>query len=360
MAIVEPAHSRSPSTTSISLDLMGQTVRLAQDPNSKHLGTTVWDASIVLAKLLEKNMRKGGDFSQVRVAGKRAIELGAGMGLGGMALALMGAQVTLTDTAEVLPMLRRNCEGNLGSGKVSVVELDWFQPDQVAALQPPFDIVVAADCIYSEAIIPHLHRTIMDLTTERSTVVVVNELRSHTIQQAFIDTFNTTHVLKQVPQARLHEDYRHPLIQVFVCKKKRRAPQPAQDAMVEAATDLLHRPPHKDVGEVGMPLSTTPGPSSLQGSGADEAVSVGGDTAEGSRLQSIDRSQPVSCLGDVQGRAGMHETADAHGHHREACFLTHTQWQTRRLGTAMAQMLGSVVVPGTAAVDGPSQAATPG
>ncbi|GFH30968.1 uncharacterized protein HaLaN_29909, partial [Haematococcus lacustris] len=71
---------------------------------------------------------------------------------------------------EVLPMLRRNCEGNLGSGKqVSVVELDWFQPDQVAALQPPFDIVIAADCIYSEAIIPHLHRTIMDLTTERST-----------------------------------------------------------------------------------------------------------------------------------------------------------------------------------------------
>ncbi|KAJ9532782.1 hypothetical protein QJQ45_010908 [Haematococcus lacustris] len=96
-------------------------------------------------------------------------------------------------------------------------------------------------------------------------VVVVNELRSHTIQQAFIDTFNTTHVLKQVPQARLHEDYRHPLIQVFVCKKKRRAPLPAQGAMVEAATDVLHMPPHEDVGEVGMPVSTTPGPSSLQG-----------------------------------------------------------------------------------------------
>jgi hypothetical protein len=30
------------------------TLRLAQDPNSEHLGTTVWDASIVLAKFFEK------------------------------------------------------------------------------------------------------------------------------------------------------------------------------------------------------------------------------------------------------------------------------------------------------------------
>lgn len=29
-------------------------LRLAQDPNSEHLGTTVWDASIVLAKYFEK------------------------------------------------------------------------------------------------------------------------------------------------------------------------------------------------------------------------------------------------------------------------------------------------------------------
>jgi len=31
--------------------------KLAQDPNSQHLGTTVWDSSIVLAKYLEKVRR---------------------------------------------------------------------------------------------------------------------------------------------------------------------------------------------------------------------------------------------------------------------------------------------------------------
>lgn len=30
------------------------TLQLAQDPNSNNLGTTVWDASIVLAKYIEK------------------------------------------------------------------------------------------------------------------------------------------------------------------------------------------------------------------------------------------------------------------------------------------------------------------
>lgn len=110
-------------------------LRLNQDPNSEHLGTTVWDvgvsssplparrrcrrthvrahpqhppshhgtpghtqpgrpaapqASIVLAKYLEKHARRG-DLSRPKVRGKRAIELGAGMGLGGMAFAMMGA-----------------------------------------------------------------------------------------------------------------------------------------------------------------------------------------------------------------------------------------------------------------------------
>ncbi len=29
-------------------------LRLAQDPSSEHLGTTVWDSSVVLAKWMEK------------------------------------------------------------------------------------------------------------------------------------------------------------------------------------------------------------------------------------------------------------------------------------------------------------------
>jgi predicted nicotinamide N-methyase len=88
-----------------------------QDPNSEHLGTTVWDASIVLAKMFERGQRKG-EFSRAKLAKARALELGAGMGLGGIALALMGVDVVITDVADVLPLLRRNCDINLGTGTV--------------------------------------------------------------------------------------------------------------------------------------------------------------------------------------------------------------------------------------------------
>ena len=123
------------------------TFHLLQNPNTNHLGTTVWDSSIVLAKYLEKvqilpamlaqqshlkcpwssvrpkdwskwhpinvqNAKKG-EFARHRLKGKRAIELGSGMGLGGFAFGLLGCETVVTDTAEVLPLLQRNYENNL-------------------------------------------------------------------------------------------------------------------------------------------------------------------------------------------------------------------------------------------------------
>ncbi len=56
---------------------------------------------------------KKGDFARHRLKGKRAIELGAGMGLGGFAFALLGCDTTVTDTAQVVSLLQRNYENNL-------------------------------------------------------------------------------------------------------------------------------------------------------------------------------------------------------------------------------------------------------
>jgi hypothetical protein len=65
------------------------------------------------------------------------------MGLGGLACAMLGAAVVLTDTAEVLPLLTRNYEANLSpaalrgagsdlAGAVGLVEVRWsyFVPCQ--------------------------------------------------------------------------------------------------------------------------------------------------------------------------------------------------------------------------------------
>ena len=44
--------------------------------------------------------------------GRNCLELGAGTGIVGICAALLGAKVTLTDTASCLPLLRQNVEGH--------------------------------------------------------------------------------------------------------------------------------------------------------------------------------------------------------------------------------------------------------
>lgn len=79
---------------------------------------------------LPQNARKG-DFARHKMRGKRAIELGAGMGLGGLAFAMLGAEVALTDVAAVLPLLQRNYQNNLspaalrGENEVNLQSSHW-------------------------------------------------------------------------------------------------------------------------------------------------------------------------------------------------------------------------------------------
>ena len=54
-------------------------------------------------------------------------------------------------------------------GRVTVQELDWSIPDQYSAVNPPFDYVLAADCVYHEHIVEDLLRTVLAVTHSKST-----------------------------------------------------------------------------------------------------------------------------------------------------------------------------------------------
>ncbi|KAL8934926.1 MAG: hypothetical protein Q9211_004975 [Gyalolechia sp. 1 TL-2023] len=122
-----------------------------------NLGHKTWLASFLLAKRLA-SMRpylppltqkaSVSSISDISSSSIHAIELGAGTGLVGLALAaLVDIDVHLTDLPAIVPNLRANVESN-ARGNTSVGELDWSDlKDEGEQLK--YDLVLAADPLYS-------------------------------------------------------------------------------------------------------------------------------------------------------------------------------------------------------------------
>jgi len=224
------------TTVAVDLPTTGVTLRLSQDPNSGNLGLTVWDASIVLAAYADRNSRKG-DLCRARVSGKRVIDLGSGAGVAGLALALLGADVTLTDVAPVLPLLRTNADVNLGpaarrslpggprsAGTVAVLEYDWLDPSTWPPVLAcgPADYLILCDCVYKEAMVEPLLAAVLALCGpgRKTTCVVVNEFRSASVQEAWVAAFSRHFTWRKVPRARMHPTYQHSAIDILLMKRR--------------------------------------------------------------------------------------------------------------------------------------------
>jgi predicted nicotinamide N-methyase len=88
------------------------------------VGLVIWQSSIVLADLLLRRP----PYGQGSWPGVSVLELGCGPGVVGMALALAGARVVMTDLPHVTPLTRVNVEGNCGHaacGVPRVVDHAW-------------------------------------------------------------------------------------------------------------------------------------------------------------------------------------------------------------------------------------------
>ncbi|MED6220610.1 hypothetical protein PIB30_046372 [Stylosanthes scabra] len=214
----------SPTTFEMPLEVLGHELQFTQDPNSKHLGTTVWDSSLVFAKFLERNCRKG-RFSPAKLKGKRVIELGAGCGVSGFGMALLGCDVIVTDQKEVLPLLQRNVERNISRvmqknpelfGSIKVSELQWGDESHIKAVEPPFDYIIGTDVVYVEHLLEPLLQTILALSGPRTTIVLGHEIRSTCVHEKMLEMWKQNFDVKNVPKSKMDETYQHPSIQLFI------------------------------------------------------------------------------------------------------------------------------------------------
>eukprot|EP00992_Anisonema_acinus_P010080 TRINITY_DN6301_c0_g1_i1.p1 TRINITY_DN6301_c0_g1~~TRINITY_DN6301_c0_g1_i1.p1 ORF type:complete len:232 (-),score=42.44 TRINITY_DN6301_c0_g1_i1:64-759(-) len=119
--------------------------------------------------------------------GRRVLELGAGPGLIGMAIARWGATVTLSDQAESLQLLRRNVALNFSDdASVSVVLLDWREPPSLADLGGPFDVILACDTIYRKELVEPFLKTLRRLCAPQTEVLLAfNDWRAGPALPAF-------------------------------------------------------------------------------------------------------------------------------------------------------------------------------
>ena len=107
-------------------------------------GLLLWPAAIALAERLVAE--------PALVAGKRVLELGAGVGLPGLVAQHLGGRVTQTDYQPApLALARRNARQNGVTGIVTL-EGDWRRFPTL----PPFDVVLGSDILYERALHPAL------------------------------------------------------------------------------------------------------------------------------------------------------------------------------------------------------------
>ena len=114
---------------------------------------SLWQSAPHLVKWLMETS-DGGRLLEEKVHGKRVLELGAGLGLVGTALAKLGAaHVTLTDLPQWLPLLHRNLAANFeeedlgASGRIVAAALPWgvSTPPLRQGPSSSYDLVVATD-----------------------------------------------------------------------------------------------------------------------------------------------------------------------------------------------------------------------
>ncbi|MQL90556.1 hypothetical protein Taro_023149 [Colocasia esculenta] len=216
---------RFSDSPAVELPVGGAVLSFQQDNGSMHVGTSVWPCSLVLVKFVERCLLgpAASPYADLlRFQGKRAVELGSGCGPAGLGLLLLGLNVILTDIAPVMPALRHNLRRNRRNlpRTPRYAQLYWNNPEQIRALRPPFDFIIAADVVYMEDSVGPLVSAMEALVSAAGAVLLGYQVRSPEAHALFWELCERSFTVHKVPREHLHPEYAYEEADVFILKKK--------------------------------------------------------------------------------------------------------------------------------------------
>jgi len=136
-----------------------------------------WSSANVLCKWLEQEHVDG----RLRLNGRKVLELGSGCGLVGILCAHLGADVTLTDTADVIPHTLRNTDrntpGQAHGGSMRVQELLWGTDVMATFGREGFDLIIGSDLTYYEHLFEPLALTLLQLAGADTDLILAHSCR---------------------------------------------------------------------------------------------------------------------------------------------------------------------------------------
>lgn len=199
------------------------TVQVTQNIDT---GSCLWDAAIVLASYFCSEKAFPAGFWH----GKRVCEIGAGCGVTGIVAAQLGADVVLTELEDELKLLEKNqldnpilpspsstASGSPSSGSTALKEFFWG--NDASHLGIPFDIIIAADCVYELQLFDLLVKALVDIASPQTKAYFCIEHRWSDVEQWWWKEAKKYFNVRLIPQDQ-HGSMSHPKIDIYELKRK--------------------------------------------------------------------------------------------------------------------------------------------
>ncbi|XP_053313678.1 EEF1A lysine methyltransferase 3 [Spea bombifrons] len=176
----------------------GQELRITQLYGA-NLGVAapVWDAALNLCSYIEEQ--------KLNFKGKKVIELGAGTGIVGILVSLLGGDVTVTDLPHTLPQIEKNVLANVPPNQIPrVCALSWGLDQE--QFPQDFDYIIGADIVYLKETYPLLIQTLQHLCGPHTTVLLSSKMRQEHGTVAFFQNVLPQHFALELVQRDEDED----------------------------------------------------------------------------------------------------------------------------------------------------------